>query len=279
MQTKLEKPKLKHNKKRNTAFLFESLVKELTKAVVYRQTERQKTISKLIKEHFKKNSLLDRELTLYKQIYETRQFPKHSAEKLISQVKEEHDELNETDIFNEQSKLIAKINKTLGFEVYNNFVPNYKTLASISQIFSNDIEPKKRVLLEQELCEQITLPEDKKKEAVAVQDKGVLGRFYDKFNKTYSSSLLPEQKELLSRFIRHNTDDIDLKVFLNEEINRLKKQIMPLKETNLIKENLELGEKINKMYDSLNILKIETINEELIKKVMLIQEFISEVNR
>ena len=30
----MEKLKLKHNKKRNTAFLFESLTKELTKAIV-----------------------------------------------------------------------------------------------------------------------------------------------------------------------------------------------------------------------------------------------------
>jgi len=31
---------MKHNKKRNTAFLYESLVKELTKAIVRQQEER-----------------------------------------------------------------------------------------------------------------------------------------------------------------------------------------------------------------------------------------------
>ncbi len=34
--------KLKHNKKRNTAFLYEALVKELTKAVVNKEYRKKK---------------------------------------------------------------------------------------------------------------------------------------------------------------------------------------------------------------------------------------------
>ena len=43
--------KVKHNKKRNTAFLYESLVKELTKAIVRQQEERKGKIIKIIKEN------------------------------------------------------------------------------------------------------------------------------------------------------------------------------------------------------------------------------------
>ena len=39
---------MKHNKKRNTAFLYESLVKELTKAVVRQQEDRKQITIKLI---------------------------------------------------------------------------------------------------------------------------------------------------------------------------------------------------------------------------------------
>jgi hypothetical protein len=80
MENRTEKPKFKHNKKRNTAFLFEALVKELTKAVVNGDKDGQKTISSIIKEHFRKGTKLDKELTLYKQFYETKQFPKDAAE-------------------------------------------------------------------------------------------------------------------------------------------------------------------------------------------------------
>ena len=58
--------KLKHNKKRNTAFLFEVLVRELTLASIKANASHKKTIIKVLKEFFHKNSILDRELELYK---------------------------------------------------------------------------------------------------------------------------------------------------------------------------------------------------------------------
>ena len=274
----LEKPKFKHNKKRNTAFLFEALVKELTKAVVQGQPEKQKAISTVIKEHFKKNSVLDRELTLYKQFYETRKFPKEHAQKLIDQVKDEHDKLDENEIYNEQSKLIAKVNKMFGFEVYNNFVPNYKTLATVSQIFNKSVEPKKRVLLEHELLEHIISEDKENKTPQELVDAGVYNRFVYRFNETYSSNLLPEQKALLSRYITCADNDLEMKLYLNEEVSRLIGCIKTARNNILIKENNDIEQKIDRMYESLTNLRIETINEELIKKIMLVQQFVNEVN-
>ena len=37
---------MKHNKKRNTAFLYESLIKELTKAIVRKQEEKKEALEK-----------------------------------------------------------------------------------------------------------------------------------------------------------------------------------------------------------------------------------------
>ena len=44
---------MKHNKKRNTAFLYECLIKELTRAVVREDKKRQFITKKVIKEFFK----------------------------------------------------------------------------------------------------------------------------------------------------------------------------------------------------------------------------------
>ena len=49
--------KLKHNKKRNTAFLYESHVKELTRAVVKKDTERKNVLVSMIREHFSKGTV------------------------------------------------------------------------------------------------------------------------------------------------------------------------------------------------------------------------------
>ena len=75
--------KLKHNKKRNTAFVYESLVREMTKAIVEKNLELKDDIVSIIKEHFTKNSLLYRELKLYKTICETYDLEPHTAEKLV----------------------------------------------------------------------------------------------------------------------------------------------------------------------------------------------------
>ena len=58
----MQKLKLKHNKKRNTAFLFESLTKELTRAIVNKDEKTKQIILSVIKEHFRKGSILAKEL-------------------------------------------------------------------------------------------------------------------------------------------------------------------------------------------------------------------------
>ena len=50
--------KLKHNKKRNTAFLYETLIRGLTKAIVEKNKELKDELVSILKEHFEKNSLL-----------------------------------------------------------------------------------------------------------------------------------------------------------------------------------------------------------------------------
>lgn len=279
MQKNLEKPKLKHNKKRNTAFLFEALVKELTKAVLHSKRDKQKLISSIIKEHFNKNSVLGKELALYKQIYETKKFPKEHADRLLLEVKNEYAMFYKSKIFEEQSKLIAKINKMLGIDVYNNFVPNYKTLATISQIFNKEVEPRVKVLLEQEIIDYITAPQPDTKKTIEPIDSLTYKKFVDRFNQAYSTNLLPEQKQLLSRYINSDEESIDLKVFLNEEFKRLQDELNNIKKSDIIKENSEMKEKVEKLYNSLNNLKVEMINEDLIKKTMLIQEFVNEVKK
>ena len=47
---------MKHNKKRNTAFLYESLVKELTKTIVRQQEGRKEKIVNIIKKSSETNN-------------------------------------------------------------------------------------------------------------------------------------------------------------------------------------------------------------------------------
>ena len=75
--------KMKHNKKRNTAFLYESLIKELTKAIVRKDNERKKVVIEIIKKYFNKNSLLKEELNIYNNLLNLEGAPKDYALRLM----------------------------------------------------------------------------------------------------------------------------------------------------------------------------------------------------
>jgi hypothetical protein len=270
--------KMKHNKKRNTAFLFEALVKELTKAVVYGKKQEQRVISSIIKEHFNKSSILEKELKLYKQLCETKEFPREHAEKLVNRIKDEYEKLDEQEIFNEQSKLIAKINKTVGVQVYDNFVPNYKTLATVSQIFNRSVPQTQKIILEQEMVGALTSKLIVEKKELEPIDKITFKVAIDKFNKHYNERILPEQKELLSRFINFSDDDVELKIYLSEELSRIKDEIKKIKSNDIIKESYDLKDQVEELRIMVEEIKFDKVTADVVEKVLKIYEFLNEVN-
>ena len=92
---------------------------------------------------------MHRELNLYKTLCEVNNVEKSTAEKILAEVKRVYHALGEEEIFDEQSQVIKKINTDLTKTVFNNFVSNYKTLATISQMFSNKTPISKKVILEE----------------------------------------------------------------------------------------------------------------------------------
>ena len=123
--------KLKHNKKRNTAFLYEALVKELTKAIVNKDIKKKNALVSMLKENFSVGRILQKELELIKTLSETKKVDMFTAERLLTESASRYSKLDADKIFEAQSKLIESINKNFGKEVYGNFVPNYKHLATV----------------------------------------------------------------------------------------------------------------------------------------------------
>ncbi len=58
--------------------------------------------------------------------------------------------------------------KNLAPSVFNNFVPNYKTLATIAQIFSNKTSPKNKIILENQIIDRHDKSQMLKKKKVPV---------------------------------------------------------------------------------------------------------------
>ena len=207
--------KTKHNKKRNTAFLYEALIREMTKAVVSKNKEQKNKIVDILKESFSSNKPLGKELGLYQALLNSSELDPVTAEKLLYQIREAYSELDSEEIYNAQSHVIKRVNKEVGSDVYNNFVPNYKSIATVSQLFGVDssaVGIKRGVLLEQNVLETLTSKKigEKPKELKPI-DNIVFKTFSGKFNDVYADNLLSEQKELLNRYILSFDSDTDIK--------------------------------------------------------------------
>ena len=269
---------MKHNKKRNTAFLYEALVKELTKCIVNKNNDEKNIIVSILKEHFSKNKILHTELSLYKVIHESREIKKSVAEKILFESKIEHEKLSKEEIFKEQSRVIQKINKNLSTGVFSNFVPDYKSLATIAQVFSNSLAIKERVLLEESVLDNMCKEKEKINEDKMVPvDQLTFKMFMKKFNDKYGTNLMSEQKELLTNYVLSFSDNgLGLKVFLNEELGRLKKETNKCLMLNEIKQNSTLFGHTNKILEKLELFKEKQFNQEMLGELLKIQHFVSE---
>ncbi len=261
---------MKHNKKRNTAFVFETLVKEITAAIIKNDEERKNTAVKIVKKHFKPDSVLRQHLDCYKSLYENQELPREICEKILREANIASRMIDPQGLFKQQTALINDINKELDPTVFNNFVPNYKTLATIDQIFNTRTTPRTKVMLENQIVENMSLAPAAQE--ISEIDGLTLTTFINKFNEKYSDTLLDEQKELLNYYITSFVDNaVELKMFLNEEIVRLREHVSSISDE-------ELQDKATLISEKLDTFKSTEINETILLTVLKTQQLVKELN-
>ena len=270
--------KLRHNKKRNTAFLYETLVKELTKSIVNNDVRKKEAVLSILKEHFKKDSILGKELSLYRDVAESKGLDYDTAEKILHEAKMVYwTGFKNEKVHNEQSEVITKVNKDLSKSVFSNFVPNYKDLATLAQIFNDDLTVKKRVMLEKQIIKNMTSDENELKEKMKPIDKLTYKTFIKKFNSTYGE-LQEEQRNLLLQYIYSFSDDgIGLKTYLNEEIGRLKGIVKESMEMEEIKSDTTMLASTKKVVDTMEEYKTQKVDEKIVQQVLKIQKLVKEI--
>ena len=270
--------KFKHNKKKNSAFLYEALVLELTKAILKKDESSKTKIASLIKESFRFDTSLHQELKLYHSLTKTQNAHPRTAERILSEVLKQREIIDKKRLLSEQNKLVRKIKKMLPEDTFNNFVPNYKSLATIYQIFNQRSTIKTKVLLENQIIKGMILSEAKDKDQMVPIDNLVYKTFTKKFNTEYSGELLKEQKELLSKFVSSFVDNgLRLKLYLNEEISRLKKDLKKSLMMEEIISDATMTNKVQAIIESLEEFKNEEPKKEMIQKVIKVQGLIHEI--
>jgi len=268
--------KAKHNKKRNTAFIFEALSREVTKAIIENDERKKKAVTSIVRSYFKRGTELRKELDLYRNLNESSECDKDTANRILQEVKRDYGDINKKKLFKEQTAMINTINKKLSKAVFSNFVGNYKYLATISQIFNKESDAKNRVLLEDTVLDTMTrVKEDDDMKPV---DNIVYKSFVSKFNEEYSSVLPDDQKELLGKYVSSFADNgVEFKLYMNEEIGRLKKKVTEALDCEEVTGDADMKNSTKEVYNLLENSAKKPIDEELVRQVLNIQNFVREV--
>jgi|TARA_R110002074_G_scaffold69159_1_gene161623 hypothetical protein len=263
--------KLKHNKKRNTAFVYEILINEVSKASMHGLQEKKEQALNILKAFFCKGAPLREELEIYKSFEELEELDNSMIEKIISEARAYASRLNSDVIYESQTKLIDVINRKLGAESWNSFIRDYKKIATINQVVFNKTNPKKQVFVEKKLLEILTKKEILEKKPFPNVNNLALKTFLQKFNSEYSDTLNENQKTLLNKYVSSYKDEgLELKLFLYGEIDRLREEL-----EKQIDNSVE-DSKLNLVLEKINGYQNKKVDRKLITEVIKIQSLVGE---
>jgi len=269
--------KISHNKKRNTLFLYESLIREYTKSKLNKDEKYVDEIKSLFVEYFSEGKVLREELKLYRSVLDTQNIDKDMAEKILAEAKIMFAALNQKHIFQQQSSMIAKINRKLTSNFFSNFVPNYKDVATVHQIFNKKGNIPTRMLMERQVVIRMSSPKITIEEGAERIDKYVIHSFLNSFNKKYSG-LLENQKSLLKKFmISSEEDNADFMIFMNDELETIAESLLNAHKTAEIKADKETLKKLKEVRLRFESLKKDEIDESYLQKVLKFQKLVYEI--
>jgi hypothetical protein len=282
---------IKHSKFKNTGFIFELLVRQITSEIMSGKTSSK--AEKILKEFFSSKKELSKELKLYQYLINEKYNSESKAEKFVETVCEARKRLDEQKLTKEKYNLIKQIKETYNIDEFvKSPISNYKSLASIYKVFEATItkesfEPKDIVNSKFTIVENIinSSIENKDKkvndrvlEEYRKQDEEVRMLSYkmlvENFNKKYNN-LSEEQKNLLKEYINNINNTGKLKEYVNNEVNSLSeglKQIGSKVSDKVTK--IKLAETIS------NIKKIKTVKklkESHLSALMMSYELLKEL--
>jgi len=269
--------KISHNKKRNTLFLYESLLREYTKAKIENDSKKLTEVRNLLVEFFSEGKVLKEELKIYKAVLETANVDKELAEKILSEAKRLYLGLNQDNIFKQQSSMIARVNRKLTPKFFSNYVPNYKNIATLQQIFGQKASIPTRMLMERQMIDKMTIGKETIEQINEKIDKYVIHSYLNAFNKKYSD-LLENQKNLLKKYMTSSEDDnTDFIVFLNEELQDISNKLKTAHTVAEIKEDKEIIKKLFEVKKRFNDLREEEVDEKYLQKILKFQKLVHEL--
>jgi hypothetical protein len=284
--------KIKHSKFKNTGFIFELLVRQITSEIM---SADKSTAEKILKEHFNSKKELSKELKLYQYLINEKYNSEAKAEKFIDTICEARKRLDEKKLTKEKYNLIKEIKDTYNLDEFiKSPISNYKTLASIYKIFEvvtideqfepTDIVNSRFTIAENIINSSIQNKDSKLKDAVLEeyrkQDEDLRAVSYklliESFNTKYKN-LTTEQKSLLREYINNINNTGKLNDYVITEVNNL---VANLKEV-----GSQISDKVTKIKLAetiANVKKVKSvkkIKEQHLSALMMTYELLNELKQ
>jgi hypothetical protein len=284
--------KIKHSKFKNTGFIFELLVRQITSEIM---SSNKSVAEKILKEHFNSKKELSKELKLYQYLINEKYNSETKADQFINTILEARKRLDEKKLTKEKYILIKEIKETYGLDEFiKSPISNYKTLASIYKIFETitsdeqydptDIVSSRFTITENIINTSIQNKESKIKDAVLEeyrkQDEDLRAVSYkllvESFNNKYKN-LTNDQKGLLREYINNINNTGKLNEYVGNEVTNL---VTALKEV-----GSKIGDKVTKikLAETIsNIKKIKSvkkIREQHLSAMMMTYELLNELRK
>ena len=271
----------KHSKYKNTGILFELLVRQVTNDTLQGVDESPAIV--ILREFFKKNTSIKRELGLYQTLQNEKFNTETKANKFIDAALKEHAKLSKSVIKKQKYNLIKEIKKQYDLEAFfSQRINNYTANASIYMLMEGT-SPSKEVTYRYNLVEGITGTSKKKeKEAHTIyqeQDKDIRLLSYkiliEKFNEKWGGNLSAKQRNLLKEYINNISNTTKLKDYLTSEITKSTSELNKL--ANNVDNNI-VKIKLNEVSSQLRSISIDNnIKDKYIISLMRTYDLIQEV--
>ena len=280
--------KLKHSKIKNTGILFELLTRQITADVL---DGKDSKAVKIVKTFFNENTVLGKELQLYRLLSEKHYKSESKANEFLDLIIKSRRKLSSAKIRNEKYNLIKVIKESYQVEdFFNGRISNYKLLASISnfiqsQVTNEDFQPDQVLNSKFTILEHITNKNisDETKDKVLKEynkkDKDLRLLTYkilvDKFNKKYKT-LDESQKTLLKNYINNISNTNKMREFVDSEVLSVQKELklhLPKVKDKVTK--IKLDEAVKQIP---NLTKGKVIEEKQVLTLMRYYELVKEIN-
>lgn len=276
--------KVKHSKYKNTAILYEVLIKKLMHDTINEDNQNY-SIMRIIRKYFNKNTELGKELKLYQTLDESRFKSETKAIYYIDKIIEARSNLDSKKLNKEKYQLVSEIKKHYKIEdFFKSEIRKYKKYASIYQIFEYnekdhpiEVNKCKLNIINENQIESPAIKTDEKLNEFKQLDKATRNLAYKLLIESFtekSSNLLESQKVFLSNYISNMNGSKFLDYF-KTEASRIKLQLENLTVTDEVKK-AKINEVSNLLckYKNLNM-----INDNHIYVMLKYYELLDDIKK